>query len=73
MSVDLEQYCKTEIMDLIKKDLISKSRSPSSCAAFYVIKNAKLERGTPRLVINYKPLIKPLSGLGTTFLIQKIF
>ena len=28
----------------------------SICSAFYVQKQAELERGTPRLVINYKPL-----------------
>ena len=27
-----------------------------SCLAFYVQKSVELERGTPRLVINYKPL-----------------
>ncbi|GAV88677.1 LOW QUALITY PROTEIN: hypothetical protein CFOL_v3_32099, partial [Cephalotus follicularis] len=26
------------------------------CATFYVNKNSEIERGTPRLVINYKPL-----------------
>jgi hypothetical protein len=30
--------------------------SPWSCSAFYVQKNAELERGAPRLVINYKPI-----------------
>ncbi|WJZ89861.1 hypothetical protein VitviT2T_009049 [Vitis vinifera] len=38
------------------KKLIRKSKSPWSCSAFYVQKQAELERGTPRLVINYKPL-----------------
>ncbi len=50
------KFCKTEINDLLAKGIIRKSRSPWSCPAFYVQKNAKLERGTPRLVINYKPL-----------------
>ena len=56
MNVELEQYCRKEIQDLESKGLISKSRSPWSCAAFYVNKASKQERGTPRLVINYKPL-----------------
>jgi hypothetical protein len=33
------------------------------CAAFYVNKNSKIERGTPRLVINYKPLNKALKWI----------
>jgi hypothetical protein len=42
--------------DLLAKNIIRKSKYPWSCAAFYVIKNVELERGSPRLVINYKPL-----------------
>ena len=60
MNSDLEQHCRKEITDLESKGIISKSRSPWSCAAFYVNKNAEIERGTPRLVINYKPLNKAL-------------
>ena len=56
MNVDLEQHCRLEIQDLESKGLIQKSRSPWSCATFYVNKNSEIERGTPRLVINYKPL-----------------
>ena len=56
MNVELEQHCRKEIQDLESKGLISKSRSPWSCAAFYVNKASEQERGTPRLVINYKPL-----------------
>jgi hypothetical protein len=41
---------------LLAKGIIRKSKSPWSCAAFYVRKNAEIERGVPRLVINYKPL-----------------
>jgi hypothetical protein len=40
--------------------IIRHSKSPWSFPAFYVQKNAELERGTPRLVINYKPLNKVL-------------
>ena len=53
-------FCKTEIEDLLKKGIIRKSRSPWSCPAFYVQKNAEIEKGVPRLVINYKPLNKVL-------------
>jgi hypothetical protein len=56
MNADLEQHCRLEIRDLESKGLIQKSRSPWSCAAFYVNKNSEIKRGTPRLVINYKPL-----------------
>ncbi|RVW39314.1 polyprotein [Vitis vinifera] len=56
MNKDLLSYCEKEIQDLIDKKLIRKSKSPWSCSAFYVQKQAELERGTPRLVINYKPL-----------------
>ena len=56
MNKDLLGYCEKEIQDLIDKKLIRKSKSPWSCSAFYVQKQAELERGTPRLVINYKPL-----------------
>ena len=43
---------------MLEKKLIRNSKSPWSCSAFYVQKNAEIERGTPRLVINYKPLNK---------------
>ncbi|RVW24695.1 Enzymatic polyprotein [Vitis vinifera] len=56
MNKDLLSYCEKEIQDLMDKKLIRKSNSPWSCSAFYVQKQAELERGTPRLVINYKPL-----------------
>ena len=43
--------------------MIRKSRSPWSCAAFYVNKNAEIEREAPRLVINYKPLNEALQWI----------
>jgi hypothetical protein len=55
MNVDLEQHCQLEIRDFESKGLIQKSRLPWFCASFYVNKNSEIERGTPRLVINYKP------------------
>ena len=56
MNDDLKQHCRLEIQDLESKGLIQKSRSPWLCAAFYVNKNFKIEKLTPRLMINYKPL-----------------
>ena len=56
MNKELLEYCKKEIQELLDQNLIRKSKSPWSCAAFYVNKQAKLERGVPRLVVNYKTL-----------------
>jgi hypothetical protein len=56
MNQELLEYCKKEIHELLDKGLIRKSKSPWSCSAFYVQKNAEIEIGDPRLVINYKPL-----------------
>jgi hypothetical protein len=63
MNQELLEYCKKEIQDLLQKGLIRKSKSPWSCSAFYVQKNAELERGAPRLVINYKPLNEALKWI----------
>ncbi|PKI42597.1 hypothetical protein CRG98_037010 [Punica granatum] len=60
MNQELEKHCKVEIQELLNKKLIRPSKSPWSCSAFYVNKNAELERGVPRLVINYKPLNQAL-------------
>ena len=43
--------------------MIRPSFSPWSCVAFYVQKASELERGTLRLVINYKPLNKVLQWI----------
>ncbi|CAL2257673.1 unnamed protein product [Prunus armeniaca] len=56
MSQEIMEFCKKEIHELLQKKIIRKSKSPWYCPAFYVQKNAELERGVPRLVINYKPL-----------------
>ena len=58
MNRDLLTLCKVEINDPLQKGLIRPSKSPWSCAAFYVNNQAEKERGVPRLVINYKPLNK---------------
>jgi hypothetical protein len=56
MNAEILEFCQKEIADLLTKGIIRKSKSPWSCAAFYVRKNVEIERGVPRLVINYKPL-----------------
>ena len=63
MNEELLQYCQKEIKDLLDKGFIRKSQSPWSCATFYVNKQVELERGTPRLVINYKPLNQALQWI----------
>jgi len=63
MKADLEQHCRLEILDLESKGLIQKSRSPWSCATFYVNTNSEFEKGIPRLMINYKPLNSALKWI----------
>ena len=52
-----------EIKDLLDKGLIRMSKSPWSCVAFYVNKQAELERGTPCLMIKYKALNQALQWI----------
>jgi len=63
MSQEVMEFCQNEIEDLLRKGIIRKSKSPWSCSAFYVQKNAELERGAPMLVINYKPFNKVLEWI----------
>ena len=63
MNAELLEYCKKEIQSLLEKKLIRPSKSPWSCAAFYVNNAPEKERGVPRLVINYKPLNKALQWI----------
>ena len=63
MNEKLLKYCKQEIDSLLKMKLIRLSKSPWGCAAFYVQNVVELERGAPRLVINYKPLNKVLQWI----------
>ena len=58
MNDELVKICNKEINELLKNNVISNSKSPWSCPVFYVNKNAELEHGVPRLIINYKPLNK---------------
>ncbi|WMV51264.1 hypothetical protein MTR67_044649 [Solanum verrucosum] len=48
MNVELVEFCKKEIDNLLQKGLIKPSKSPSSCTAFYVNNAAEKERGVPR-------------------------
>ena len=63
MNQEIMEFCKTEINDLLDIKIIRHSKSPWPCLVFYVKKNAELERGAPRLVINYKPLNKVLEWI----------
>jgi len=63
MSQEVNKFCRNEIEDLLRKDIIRKSKFSWSCSAFYVQKNVELEKGAPRLVINYKPLNKVLEWI----------
>lgn len=56
MNHELKNHYQEEINDLLNKQIISPSKSPWSCAAFYVNKSSEIERGVPRLVINCKSL-----------------
>ena len=66
MNKDLLSYCENEIQDVPDKKLIRKSKSPWGCSTFYVHKQVELERGPPRLVINYKPLNDALRWIRYT-------
>ena len=63
MNKELLIFCRAKINDLLQKGLIRTSKSPRSCAAFYINNQAEKERGVPRLVINYKPLNKVLEWI----------
>ena len=63
MNKEMIAYCKNKINDLLNKKLIHESKLPWSSTALYVNKNSEIERGTPRLVINYKPLNKVLEWI----------
>jgi len=57
INFELLEHCKKEIQNLLDKKRIRPSKSPCNCAAFYVNNETEKERGVPRMVINYKPLI----------------
>ena len=61
MDSRLLDLCDKEIKDLLSKKY--NPQTPWSCATFYVENAAELERGAPRLVINYKPLNEVLLSI----------
>jgi len=63
MNAELLEYWKQEVQTILAKKLIRPSKSPWSCAAFYVNNAPEKERGVPRLVINYKPLNQALQWI----------
>jgi len=63
MSAELLEYCKQEVQTLLAKKLIRPSKSPWSCAAFYVNNAPEKKRGIPHLVINYKLLNQALQWI----------
>ena len=67
MNFKLLEHCKKEIQSLLDKKLIRPSKSPWSCAAFYVNNATEKEQGIPRHVINYKPLNKVLQWIHYPF------
>jgi hypothetical protein len=71
MNAEILDFCQKEIVDLLAKEIIRKSKSPWSCAVFYVRKNAEIEKGVPRLVINYKPLSDVLEWIRYPILNRK--
>ena len=71
MNTTTLEFCQKEIVDLLAKGIIPKRKSPWACATFYVMKNVELERGTPRLVINYKPLNNVLEWIRYPILNKK--
>ena len=60
MNQELLKFNKKEINDFLTKGITGKLESPWSYSVFHVNKNAKIEQGTLRLIINYKPLNKAL-------------
>lgn len=56
MSKEYRDLCEKEIEQLLDRKLIRESDSPWNCYGFYVNNIAEQIRGTPRLVINFKPL-----------------
>lgn len=53
--------------------IIRLSKSPWSCSAFYVNNAAEQERGSHRLVINYKPLNSILKWIHNPILNKRAF
>ena len=52
MNNELSEHCKKEIEDLLTEGLIRKSKSPWSCATFYVNKIGRIRTRSSK--ISYK-------------------
>lgn len=50
------EYCQSEIKELLQRKLTESSKSPWACPTFYVNKHSEQKRGKPRMVINYRAL-----------------
>lgn len=57
-------YCQKGIIDLLDKGLMEPAKSPWACRAIYVTKHSEVQRGQPRMVINYKPLNAMLKNMA---------
>ena len=60
MNERMRAYCKQETCELQEKGLIQQKISSWGCFSFYVNKHLEKVRGTPRMVINYKPMNEAL-------------
>jgi len=57
MNIKTVEFCKKEIHDLLDEKLIKKVNLPIHVLlSMFKKKNVEIERGTPRFVINYRPL-----------------
>ena len=56
MNHELMEIYKKETHTLLSNKIILPSKSPWSCSTFYANNAVEQERGSPRLVLNYKPL-----------------
>ncbi|XP_015054838.1 uncharacterized protein LOC107001217 [Solanum pennellii] len=64
MNIELVDFCKKEIDNLLQKGLIKPSKSPWSCTSFYVNKAAEQERGVPSMGGNDPPPWSQACGRG---------
>ena len=63
MSPSERELFANEIKELLDKGLIEPSNIPQACRAFVVNKHSEIKRGKPRLVVNFKPLVKILEPI----------
>lgn len=53
---EIEEFCRKEIQDFLNKKINQKKQFSLELLQVLCDKNEELERGMPRLVVNYKPL-----------------